>query len=383
MKSWLSIVLSVVILIGGGTSVYLLNGKWDDPVVVNASKLGKPGVQVKLASHEADLKELIREDQKKVVSVEVVLEDGSSTGSGFLFNDKGDIVTNAHVVEDAQSITVKAFDTSLYTGKLIGVSKEKDVAVIRVEGLAGRDPLELETSKEAEVGDEVMAFGSPLGLDNTVTTGIISGVGRDVDTESTSYKGAYQISAPITHGNSGGPLVLRSNGKVIGINSAGNDQGSIGFSIPIGQVTSMIEEWSQHPDEALSAKMSSVVGGVQSGSGYTKETMSSAAKYLVQYFYDSLAQKDYVTAYTLLGSDWQTKTDYEKFRKGYLYTLGVTVKHIIIKSADTESAVVSAVIEATEDAKSGETVLNSYNVTYTVKLENGTLKIISGKGKKL
>ncbi|QHW34664.1 trypsin-like serine protease [Paenibacillus rhizovicinus] len=382
MKSWLSIILSSLILAGGAVSVYVLNDKWNDPVVEASSALGKPGAVVKTSAAKPDLKTVIQGDQKKVVAVEVTTYEGKATGSGFIYNSKGDIVTNAHVVADAQGIKVKASDGSLYTGKLIGVNPEKDIALIRADGLSGREPLEIDAGAKIDIGDEVIAFGSPLGLDNTVTTGIISGLNRDFDIEETSYKGLYQISAPITHGNSGGPLVLKSSGKVIGINSAGEEQGSIGFSIPIGQAKAMIEDWSQHPDSKLAADTAGSGDALDEGE-FTKETMSSGAEYTVRSFYEALGSKDYVTAYSLLGSDWQTKTSYEAFRKGYLYTLAVSVTRVTVTSADSQSAQLTAVIEAYEDKKSGDTVISTYSVKYTIKPENGVLKIITGKGKKL
>ena len=100
-------------------------------------------------------------------------------------------------------------------------------------------------------------------------------------------------------------------------------------------------------------------------------------------FYDAVVGKDFVTAYSLLGSNWQTRTSYESFRKGYMYTLYVTVKNITVISADSQSAQLTAIIEATEDKQNGSTVINSYSVKYMVKSENGVLKIITGKGKKL
>ncbi|MFC3803677.1 S1C family serine protease [Cohnella sp. GCM10012308] len=382
MKNWITVIVSVLILAAGGFSAYELNGRWDTPVVNAESKLGVPGSTVK-ANAKPDLKEMIREDQKHVVSVEVTLEDGSSLGSGFLYNDKGDIITNAHVVSGALKIRVKTNDMSIYSGKLIGMNEEKDVAVVRVDALAGKEPIVVDKETKAEIGDTVLAFGSPLGLDNTVTTGIISGVDRDMDIDDIKYRGIYQISAPITHGNSGGPLVLESSGKVIGINSAGNDQGSIGFSIPFYQIAAMAEDWSAHPDEQLANESFSLDNEeITSASGYTKESLSADAQYLVQYFYDCVSGGDYVSAYSVLGSNWQTKTAYEKFREGYLNTQSVSITDISVTSATEKEAQVAVILEAWEN-KNGESVLSKYSSTYTVKLENDTLKIVSGKGKKL
>jgi serine protease Do len=380
MKTWISAVISFCILAGGVLAAYQLNDRWNNPVVMAESKLGSLSDSAEQTDKTLDLKETIRESQKQVVSIEVTYLDGTGIGSGFLYNDKGDIVTNAHVVAGAVNIMVKSKDTSIHSGKVIGISEEKDIALVRVDALAGHEPLTIDKVTSAEVGDEVMAFGSPLGLDNTVTTGIISGVDRDFDLDETKYRGVYQISAPITHGNSGGPLLLKSTGKVIGINSAGQETGTIGFAIPYKQVAAMIEEWSLHPDDKLAAESSSE--DVNFESDYTQEQMGTDAKYLLSYFYESLNVLDYVTAYSLLGSDWQINTSYEKFREGYLNTLSVAVTSLSLTSATKESAEVSVTLEAWEN-KDGERVLNTYRSNYIVKLENGTLRIISGKGKKL
>jgi serine protease Do len=380
MKTWISVVASFCILVGGGLAAYQLNDRWNEPTVLAESKLSVTSDSVGQGGEMNDLKDTIRESQKRVVSIEVTYPDGTGIGSGFLYNDKGDVVTNAHVVAGAINIKVKSNDTSIHTGKVIGISEEKDIAVVRVDALAGKEPLVIDKVTKSEVGDEVLAFGSPLGLDNTVTTGIISGVDRDFDLDETKYRGVYQISAPITHGNSGGPLVLKSTGKVIGINSAGQETGTIGFAIPYHQVAAMIEDWSAHPDNNLAAESSNEEAS--SEEGYTKELMAADAQYLLSYFYESLNGLDYVTAYSLLGSDWQTHTSYEKFRDGYLNTLSVAVTSISVTSTTTESAEVSVIIEAWE-TKDGKRILSSYSSKYIIKPENGTLKIISGKGKKL
>ncbi|RED89272.1 S1C family serine protease [Cohnella phaseoli] len=381
MKNWIAFVISGLILASGGFAAYELNDRWSASVVHAESQLGSPDIALK-EDAKPNLKEMIRESQKHVVSIEVALEDGTSLGSGFLYNDKGDVVTNAHVVTGALSVRVKTSDMSIHPGKVIGIDEEKDIAVVRVEALVGKEPMAVDKETKIEIGDQVMAFGSPLGLDNTVTTGIISGVDRDMDIDSTKYRGVYQISAPITHGNSGGPLVLESNGKVIGINSAGNDQGSIGFSIPYLQIAGMIEDWSLNPDEELAKQSSSLGTDAVFTTGYTKETFAADAQYIVQYFYESLSSGDYVSAYSVLGSDWQTKTTYEKFREGYLNTESVTVTSSSVLSGTEKEAQISATIEAWENRDEG-TVLSKYSLTYKVKLENDMVKIISGKGKKL
>ena len=106
------------------------------------------------------------------------------------------------MVEGSKEVTVRTLNHEEYQGTVIGIGEETDVAVVRVPGLQKLTPLTIAKSK-AETGDEVLALGSPLGLENTVTTGIISGVGRSFEIPPYIYSNLYQISAPITHGNSG------------------------------------------------------------------------------------------------------------------------------------------------------------------------------------
>jgi len=386
MKLAVTIVFSLALLFAGGAASFALNGYWSKTTAAGVSELGEPPALEDAGSpgedeeeDALDLKEMIRTHQQRVVSIEASYASGAGQGSGFLYNELGDVVTNAHVVAGAESVQVKLSDTSLLSGKVIGIDEEKDVALIRVDALAGEEPLELELDTEAEVGDAVVAFGSPLGFDNTVTTGIISGVDRDLDIDNIKYRDVYQISAPITNGNSGGPLVLETSGKVIGINSAGNDQGNIGFSIPIYQVIDMLEAWSDDPDEALAAATNGAEGG---GTAFTEELVAEDAQYLLSFFYESIHSGDYVTAYTLLGSEWQTGMTYESFREGYLHTTGVYVTDMSVASASEESAVLDVTVEAWE-LEDGEPILSYYELQYTIKPENGTLKIISGEGRRV
>lgn len=321
-----------------------------------------------------ELKEIIHEAQKLVVKIE--LPDGS-LGSGFLYNDKGDVITNAHVVANTKEVKVKTADSKKFSGTVIGISSDTDVALVRVSGLAGIKPLKIAKDRKADIGDEVLALGSPLGLQNTVTTGIISGVDRDFDLKPFHYENVYQISAPIAPGNSGGPLIDSKTGEVLGINSAGIDQGSIGFSIPIPNVISLIESWSKSPMSSLPE-----VALEQEAYSYQEEySPEEQAKNLVSYFYESINYGDYVTAYSLLGSSWQSKISYETFRNGYLNTLSVTIDNIAAKQ-NGEKVSVSAIITA-EERKNGSTTYTKYKLSYEVGDENDQLKILAGKGEKI
>lgn len=319
------------------------------------------------------LKDIIYATQKLVVMIET--EDGTQ-GSGFVYNDKGDLITNAHVVAGASKVTVKTADAKELEGDVIGISTETDVAVVRVPGLAGVEPLAMVRNEKAEIGDEVIAIGSPLGFQNTVTTGMVSGLGRSFEIKPYTYKDLYQISAPIAPGNSGGPLVDKKTGEVLGINSAGIEQSSIGFSIPIVNVLDMAEAWSEHPMKTLPEwQQEEEDGAVKQDASITEY-----AEYLVTHFYDSLNNADYVYAYSLLGGNWKLGTSYEVFRQGYMMTRNVVIDNIHVTKESDDEAIVTAIISV-DERLDGEYRLSKYQVTYDVGYENDQLKLISGKGK--
>lgn len=318
------------------------------------------------------LKDVIFETQKLVVMIET--ETGSQ-GSGFLYNLEGDLITNAHVVSGVRHVSVKMSNARVLKGEVIGISNEIDIAVVRVKELAGTKPLELVRYVKGEVGDNVLAVGSPLGLHNTVTTGIISGVGRTFQIEPYHYYDLYQISAPIARGNSGGPLVDMKTGAVLGINSAGLEEGSIGFSIPLSNVLVMAEGWSKQPMTILSS-LSTTEDSVDEQSD---ESLDQLAHYLVSLFYDSINNSDYVYAYSLLGSSWKDEVSYAKFREGYLATRNVVIDDMHVTVNADEASV--TVILSVDERKDGENILSKYQVTYKVGNENEQLKLLSGKGK--
>jgi hypothetical protein len=324
-----------------------------------------------------DLKETIQLSQKLVVKIE--LDDGS-LGSGFLYNKKGDIITNAHVVANNKKVKVITEDESEFEGTVIGISDDTDVAVVRVPGLSTTAPLSIDMKGKAEVGDEVLALGTPLGFQNTVTTGIISGVNRDLDIEPFHYEDVYQISAPIAPGNSGGPLINQTTGKVIGINSAGIEQGSIGFSIPIASIYSLVENWSKTPLENLPEITADKIESEYVDETFSEEDMAAE---LVRAFYESVNTGDYVLAYSFLGSNWQSNTPYEEFRDGYLYTEAVSIDELLTHTSEKENEVSVTAFISAEELKDGGRNYSKYKLNYEVGSENGELKLLSGTGKKI
>jgi S1-C subfamily serine protease len=167
-------------------------------------------------------------------------QPGEATGSGFVLNDQGYIATNAHVVSGAKNVQVSFGKSNPVSAKVVGKDLSTDLAVIKVDPSKVKlTPLTLGDSSSLRVGDPVVAIGNPFGFDDTVTTGIVSALGREIQAPNNfSIDHTIQTDAAINPGNSGGPL-LDQHGRVIGINSqiatGGSSKGSvgIGFAIPI------------------------------------------------------------------------------------------------------------------------------------------------------
>ncbi|OIQ61459.1 putative serine protease HhoB precursor [Moorella thermoacetica] len=373
----LAVMLSGLLIMAGGFGLARIYDNMHNQVVTEASKLGPIEENPSESAKSKDLKSIIAENQKLVVCLEVELDYGKVQGSGFLYNQQGDVITNAHVVGNARTCRVKLSDGTVYQGTVIGRGEQIDVALVRVPELAGKEPMKIARDRTAEVGDEVIALGSPLGLQNTATTGIISGVNRDLDIGDYHYKGLYQISAPISHGSSGGPLLDRHTGEVLGVNSAGAEGENIGFSIPITQVLPLVENWSKNPSTAPVQPTTGTAGKISG------KELAIAASYLVEYFYTCVNSGDYVGAFALLGSDWQAKQPYENFRAGYLNTLSVRIEDLRVVAVNQDSAEISIIIEALERTNQGEERTSYYRATYQVGLENGKLKLLKGTASKI
>jgi serine protease Do len=166
-----------------------------------------------------------------------------SLGSGFVWSKDGIIVTNNHVVQGASRITVNLNDGTQYPAKLIGVDPDSDLAVLRVDGKEFT-AASVGTSADLMIGETVVAVGNPFGLSGTVTTGVVSALGRSVPSqeEGRTFTDFIQTDASINPGNSGGPL-LNIEGKVIGINVAIYAQAqNIGFAIPVDRARKVIQD---------------------------------------------------------------------------------------------------------------------------------------------
>ena len=240
------LVLGVVLVLGA----YWAGSRWGErqpqnvqavPVPFPEPKpgelLGDEAINVKIYSQAAPaVANIVTRTLEYDVFMEPVPVEGA--GSGFVIDPRGYILTNFHVVQGAQNISVTLGDRSHYEAKFIGADERNDIALVKIDPKDKKLPaLTMGDSDSLQVGQRVLAIGNPFGFQSTLTTGVVSALGRTVQTgQTTVIDGAIQTDAAINQGNSGGPL-LNSHGEVIGINSAiytpSGTTAGIGFAIPI------------------------------------------------------------------------------------------------------------------------------------------------------
>lgn len=168
-----------------------------------------------------------------------------SLGSGFLINDAGFILTNHHVISGSSRIQVTLSDQTQYYARLLDADRSDDLALIKINPKRKVEFLRLGDSDHLQVGQKVLAIGNPFGLEGTLTVGVVSSIGRKIDSETDQQlEGMIQTDAAINGGNSGGPL-LDSNGTVIGINTAilGQTNIGIGFALPINRAKALLSDY--------------------------------------------------------------------------------------------------------------------------------------------
>jgi len=176
-----------------------------------------------------------------------VMEIPRGTGSGFMWDEDGHVVTNFHVIRGGNRAEVTLADQTTWEAKVVGVAAEKDLAVLNIDApKASLRPLKIGTSVDLLVGQSVLAIGNPFGLDQTLTTGIISALGREIDSvDGVPIRDVIQTDAAINPGNSGGPL-LDSSGRLIGVNTAivspSGGYAGVGFAIPVDTVNWVVPE---------------------------------------------------------------------------------------------------------------------------------------------
>jgi S1-C subfamily serine protease len=233
-------------------------GELHDPTAISRPVAARGS----LAEDERATIELFRNSAPSVVHITTlarqrnffdfkVTEIPQGTGSGFIWSDQGYIVTNYHVIQDAQGANVTLNDKSTWEGRLVGTAPDKDLAVLKIDAPKERlPPLLVGSSSDLQVGQKVFAIGNPFGLDQTLTTGVISGLGREIESVTRRpIEGVIQTDAAINPGNSGGPL-LDSAGRLIGINTAiyspSGAYAGIGFAVPVDTVNRIIPQLVQH-----------------------------------------------------------------------------------------------------------------------------------------
>ncbi len=255
----LSAVVVISLLVGGlaGGAVGfvaadLANGVSSNPTQTIQSPTTNTNVPITPANETVS--QIVQNVKSSVVSIKADGNSGTGTGSGFIYRQDGYIITNNHVVAPALNggkLTVFLENKTEFEARLIGRNPSYDLAVLKIEA-TGLSPVKIGDSNALNVGDLTVAFGSPLGLSGTVTSGIVSAVNRPVTAggqDDQSFISAIQTDAAINPGNSGGPLV-NGQAEVIGVNSAiatlgfGGQSGSIGlgFAIPMNQAQRIITE---------------------------------------------------------------------------------------------------------------------------------------------
>ncbi len=176
-----------------------------------------------------------------------VIQIPEGTGSGVVWDTNGNVITNFHVIQNADAAQVTLADQSNWKARVVGVAPDKDLAVLRIDAPATRlRPIPIGTSKDLQVGQGVFAIGNPFGLDQTLTTGVISALGREIESVTRRpIQGVIQTDAAVNPGNSGGPL-LDSAGRLIGVNAAiyspSGASAGIGFAIPVDTVNRIVPE---------------------------------------------------------------------------------------------------------------------------------------------
>ncbi len=197
------------------------------------------------------------------------------TGSGFIWDQDGRIVTNYHVISDANRLEVTLADHSTWKAVLVGAAPDRDLAVLQISAPAGKlTPIPIGASDDLRVGQKVFAIGNPFGLDQTLTTGIVSALGREITAVTgRTIRDVIQTDATINPGNSGGPL-LDSAGRLIGVNTAiyspSGASSGIGFAVPVSEVNRVVPQVIRHgrvirPGLGLTLAPPSMVGSLDLG----------------------------------------------------------------------------------------------------------------------
>jgi putative serine protease PepD len=236
-----ALVAGALIGAGGGAATYAALSTGKETTVVRQVTVsdGQPAS----SNSSLSVQSIYRLANKGVVEITA----GQGQGSGFVSDSNGHVVTNAHVVEGSSSVSIRFWNGKTYSARVVGTDASTDLAILKVDAPVSQlFPLTLGDSSSLVVGDQVVAIGSPFGLEGTVTSGIVSALHREMTSPNNfAIDNSIQTDAAINHGNSGGPL-LNAEGKVVGVtaqiesNSGGNE--GVGFAIPSNTVRSIASQ---------------------------------------------------------------------------------------------------------------------------------------------
>ena len=241
------LVAALALGLGLGAAAFAVLGDGTKTIVRQVTVEGSEPI----GANELPVAEIYDRASKAVVEIAAaggsgLGSQGGAQGSGFVYDEDGHIVTNQHVVAGASSISISFWNGTERTATLVGTDPSTDLAVLRVDAPSLLEPLRLANSNGVQVGDSVLAFGSPFGLEGTVTSGIVSALHRKMTAPNNfPITDTIQTDAAINHGNSGGPLLDR-RGRVIGVDaqieseSGGSD--GVGFAIPSNTVRSIVDQ---------------------------------------------------------------------------------------------------------------------------------------------
>jgi putative serine protease PepD len=260
--------IGVIVLVGTGA---LATGGNLGALLAPLATAGGPGSSDKgAAAPPLGTDEPLADMAARLLPSVVQIEAGGAMGSGFVAADGGLILTASHVVGTSDVVTLTLHDGTSISGAVVAVDKSIDTAVIRAEESAGTDlqPLDLGALADVQVGEMTIAIGSPFGLSQTVTTGIVSALGRTVPTPMGELHDLIQTDAAINSGNSGGPLI-NGEGRAIGINtaiaSASGGSDGIGFAVPVdqaAQILGKVKDGTWRPEDNNPADSMDPLGGL-------------------------------------------------------------------------------------------------------------------------
>jgi S1-C subfamily serine protease len=255
--------VAAVIAIIGGLFLYRTYSRWRDTGLDPSAQPRPVTARGDLADWEKTNIKIYKDNRPSVVHITTlalrtdefrlnVQQVPEGTGSGFVWDKQGHIITNYHVIRGADAANVTLSDQSSYKARLVGGAPDKDIAVLHIDAPASKlRPIEIGSSEKLQVGQAVYAIGNPFGLDQTLTTGVVSALGREIESVRKGYPihDVIQTDAAINPGNSGGPL-LDSAGLLIGMNTAiyspSGSSAGIGFAIPVDEINRVVPQLIRH-----------------------------------------------------------------------------------------------------------------------------------------